>query len=195
MRRYRKPRAPKPPKPPKIKAPKIYDLRKVMRGLISVDPIRRTVVLTEILQWYDQAFQGYILLKRKGQLTLEQAKWYDTAAKCRMLGSNAGATAAERENALEKSVRLYEKLVQPELTTPSIAQYYGVLDQKADRLKARQEKLQARYDKFVQLIMAALKPEDKQGGLVTMQIGVGGNDAIQIDPSMSIICRRLLRGA
>jgi hypothetical protein len=168
MRHSFRPRPQKPPKQPKPKRPQVKELRQIYRGLVTQDEGQRVASLAYAMQWYDNALP-YVVLKAGGQLSTEQAKDLDVAAKCRARGIST-TSANEKEVSFRMALRRYEK-VSSLLKPPSVEVFLKQLDEQSGALAQRQQQMVAKWGKVTDTLQLILKPETIAGQPLTLRLG------------------------
>jgi hypothetical protein len=156
----------------KIPRPKVKELRKLYKSLMTASVGERTEALKVILQWYDQA-EPYT--DQKVAMDLERAKLKEKIASCRRLEVSRGAHPHESETAFRMAVRMcetYHKNLRPF----SIDKAYAKVDLATARMQARREKLENKYRGILK-VLRILKPigvtGDPIGITVTSKLPTG----------------------
>ena len=174
-------KAPKPPKGVKQKRPLVSELRSIYKDLVSLDAGQRLNCLAQAMAWYDNALP--YLLGKTGALTTEQAKDWDTAAKCRDRGISTTFNG-EKESAFKQALIRYQKVCDAVLSPPDVRLFYAELDQDESRIKERQERMEQKYGQLLDLLNKSLKPVNVDGKPVEIKIGNIQNN-YQMDPERS----------
>jgi len=153
----------------RIPRPRVKELRKLYKALITTSIALRIEALKNVLQWYDQAMpyvEWKLDLIEAQHKSLAEAKRIDRARqkdkiyKCRRLGIDNNKEY-EQETAFLSAIRLLEhycKLLRPWPIDKVYSQYELV----AKKLEAKQLRLEGKFGQFLH-ILRALKPVTAAG--------------------------------
>jgi len=169
------------PKPPKAQRPKTSQLRKILKGLLTVSLANRLATLAYALQWYDPAIL-YLMQKKLIKLsndpknpTKEQAALH-IAAKCRKLG--IGATIdQEKETGFLMAIRNYEKACHA-LKPPLVDTFYDLFKNKKEKLESKQQKMEQKFGSVIGLLQKSI-------GSRLQLIVADAQKAVQYNPSLT----------
>lgn len=178
---------PRVPKGPKVKPPakpKSKELTGAYKKLISGSRQARIQALYEAINWWDVAVK-YFLSKKP--MDANALSTYEKANKARVLGLDTGATEGEKEMALSRCLKLYEKIWAASNGVPEIDPYLQTLNQEQAKLEAKELALQARYTDTLDALNKSFEP-------LGMSFGVQKSDiARQLDGKRILLSQDLCK--
>lgn len=134
--------------------PKHSVLVKLFKNTLTGSVASRTAVFFEIVGWWDNAINYYL---SKSPLTPAEVKKYEIANKVRNTALGQGVTDAERINALERVIQLYEAIWGSQ-KVPSIKPYLEKFEATKTVLEEKEQKLTQKFSNVLDALNAAFKP-------------------------------------
>lgn len=174
-----KPKKPiKPPKPPKVvkvARPRVSELRKVYKSLITEDASQRVAALFTAIHWFDavagdEEQTSYLRFKTKNTFTPVQL-----ALKEKFLSHWESARDAEKNEQkiqwLVMAIGSVEKLLlSVKVKCPPIGKFIEIAELRQERLDEEAKRLMEKYTKVL-TILEFIQPRMPNGRLVKMKVG------------------------
>jgi len=134
--------------------PKPGRLLDCYRRSITGSDSGRVAAFFDALNWWDEAMTYYLSIK---PLDVNQVKKYDTANKVRTLAVDPGAAEGERVNALERCIKLYEK-IWDDRKPPAVQSFLDKYNTEKADLAAKEQALTAKYNVVLEALNHSFSP-------------------------------------
>lgn len=178
------PKPPKQPKPAKLPRPKTSELRKILKGVVTVSIHNRIASLSYALQWYRSALpyclgKKYITASSNPKTPTKEQASLELAVKCCNLGIKSSIDH-EQETSFLMAVRNYEKAFH-KMKPPCVDTYYDQFKNKRLALEVKQKRMEQKFSAVLTMLQKII-------GTRLKLVVADAKKPIQYDPDLGSVC-------